>query len=371
MSQKDLWKLIDGELGAGFERQTSLKRFALEMHSYFTSERDRSFSNYLESDEGWKAYLSYYLPLNFFKVFQILQSHHSQLQFQAKIKVLDFGCGPATATLAFLSYIQSTKKPNFEIEITLVDHQKRILPKAEAIVQKYAFQNNLNIKINTTTKIPENESFDVIFAINVLNELKTDISNSLWNVLSENGKLLIVEPSHRVSSQRLIRNRERILKYDQSHLIGPCFHHEKCPVYRSKNWCHFSVSHQDDRMKSISIKWFKDPRTWLKFSYLFFAKSQLNRENLSNVYRAIGDLHPIGRGQDFSKTERAQFKHGNLSLQKGLKLAIDFCQPNEKLVYTLNEYEKKQFGQKLSRGSSAIIEMKQIQKVIPFKKKAD
>lgn len=366
MIKKDLWKLIDGELGAEFERRPSLRHAALRVHSLFTENREFRVSNYLESEESWNAYLAYYLPLNFFKVFNILLSHQKKISLHRTLKILDFGCGPATATLALLSFLKEIKFEN-KIEVHLVDNQKNILTKTEKLVKTYATQNQVNINVLSDTEIPKEEGFDFIFAINVMNELKHDISHILWNSLQNEGNLLIVEPSHRVSSQRLIRNRERILKFQDSHLIGPCMHQQKCPVYRSKNWCHFSLSHRDDRLKSIAIKWYKDPRSWLKFSYLFFKKSTNQDINISNQFRAIGDLHPIGRGKEFSKSERSVFKHGNLSLREGSTLAIDLCQPNKKLIYKLNKHEKKEFGASLSRGSIVEIDMNQIQKVIPFR----
>lgn len=366
MIKKDLWKLIDGELGAEFERKTSLKHAALRVHSLFTDNREFRVSNYLESEESWKAYLAYYLPLNFFKVINILQSHHKKIAVQKSLRILDFGCGPATATFAFLSYLKDLKIES-NVEVCLVDNQKKILTKSEKLVKTFADQNQLKVTVKSFIEIPKDEDYDFIFAINVMNELKQDISNVLWSSLKMDGYLLIIEPSHRVSSQRLIRNRERILKNNDSHMIGPCMHHQKCPVYRSKNWCHFSLSHRDDRLKSISIKWYKDPRSWLKFSYLFFKKSDSDRKDSTNQLRAIGDLHPIGRGKEFSKTERSIFKHGNLSLREGSTLAIDLCSPNEKRVYTLNNHEKKEFGEKLNRGCIVEIDMSQIQKVIPFR----
>ncbi len=368
MVQKDLWKLLDGELGAQFENKPPLKHAALKLHSLFTENRAHRIASYFDSSETWKAYLSYYLPMNFFKVLNILRSHRPQLSFSGKVRILDYGCGPATASLASLSFLKTEFRAVKEFEIVLVDHQKKILPPAEELLSKFATQNELDVKIQSSTRVPSAPAnFDFILAVNVLNELKQDVSSSLWELLSERGTLLIVEPSHRVTSQRLIRNRERLLKNLDAHILGPCLHHDKCPVYRSKNWCHFSIPHEDERMETISMKWFRDPRAWLKFSYLFFKKSVEARVVKSGFYRAIGDLHPVGGGRSLSKDDRSIFKHGNLMALKGQKLAIDLCQPVEKKMYTVNEHEKRQFGKNLTRGSVVEIQMNQIQKVRNFK----
>jgi len=130
---------------------------------------------------------------------------------------------------------------------------------------------------------------------------------------------LILEPSHRVASQKLIRLRKRLIETKTSSflkILGPCTHEKECPLFRSsRDWCHFSDRIADPRLVTMGRKIFKSSRDWMKYSYLFLEQTSsapVSKKNQDGeLYRAIGDLHPTRRGT----------------------YAIDVCTPGKKIEW--------------------------------------
>jgi ribosomal protein RSM22 (predicted rRNA methylase) len=385
----------------------------LNLSATFTNERTSNPESYFNSEQKIKAYCTYFLPLNFYKITHLLQSHNQWFNekfLNSKITVLDFGSGPGTATLALMHVLSQKKintdektfeskaknktpftnktntdtillasktsidraslkseanidrtslwskanidrtslwsKANITLEIILCDKEEKILKTAKNLIQKFSKLTNITIdKIwcfnekNFFQELNEKKFlFDFVFCANVLNELPP-LSNEretllkLWDNTSN--AFLIVEPSHRVSSQRLIRFRKRMLDDAQKtcEIIGPCLHHLACPLYRTKNWCHFSKKIEDDFFINFSRKIFKTSRDWLKYSYLFFRRLKTERsydwDEIS--YRAIGDLHLV------SNPKKA--------------VAIDLCKPNEKKVYLESRSKYNELKSKWYRGA--------------------
>lgn len=321
-----LWDTLEELNEASFKNSDLQKKAIQELSRYFTEDRKLLSTNYFKKNHLLAAYLTYFLPLNFHKALLLLRAHAKTLDLnKERVLICDFGCGPATATLAFLAYLsEQREKPAQEqpfkvrtVEIHLVDAQKEALDVAKKLISAFAKKLKINVDVKTHTEPPQKLTFDLSLVLNVLNELptgetETDALLQLWQDTA--GGYLIIEPSHRVSSQRLVRFRERLLSVakEEAKILGPCTHQEKCPVNRTKHWCHFSEPTYDDQMIQLSLQSFDNPRLWLKFSYLFLQKAQPTPWD-QKAFRAIGDLHPSGPGF----------------------VAIDLCQPNTKKVLKL------------------------------------
>ncbi|MEW6055651.1 MAG: small ribosomal subunit Rsm22 family protein [Bdellovibrionota bacterium] len=352
---RPFWKLLDQHLGAEFQNDPTLRRGVLELSRQFTAARDELDLEYLNRPDSRRAYLAYYLPLNFEKVRALLTTHLKGIWPTPPTKSqhwLDLGCGPATASLAALATLRERYKKEKlpAVHIDLVDTQPEALKMARKLIADFAKA----VEVQVTTKefatlkealdvgAEEQRPYDLAMAANVLNELpalagdpETDPLLQLW---PKTNLLFLLEPGHRVSSQRLIRFRERLLSNfkDEITILGPCPHIEKCPLYRSKHWCHFSEPVSDGRLTDLNMRFFKDPRNWLKFSYVFLRKEKPKAYDPS-VFRAIGDLHPSG-----PRT-----------------LAIDLCQPKEKFVLRLPGNLPPDLRKKLVRGSSVKLDSDQ------------
>lgn len=321
---RELWETLSDKLGANFAEDVDLQADIRRLSQAFTEARDELPTDYLESERARDAYLAYYLPLNFEKVRTLLGAHAKELWPELpknELRWVDFGCGPGTATLAALGAFKLRFKEDKlpAINVQLVDHQESARKLAAELVRDFAKKAGMTVKIESHNELPESARYDLALAANVLNELPAaedvaqgeegrEILMKLWD--QTEGAFLVLEPGHRVSSQRLVRFRERVLKGDRAKtaIIGPCPHVEKCPVYRTKDWCHFSEPVTDGRLIDLNLRIFRDKRSWLKFSYVLFQRGEPQVFD-KRTFRAIGDVH-ISKGRD----------------------AIDLCQPNEKFV---------------------------------------
>lgn len=345
---KQFWDLIESNLGADFAEDPDIQETVHALSHAFTEGREELPRDYLNDPELQAAYLAYFVPLNFEKLYMLLSSHAgvwpSELATDRAQRWCDLGCGPGTAALAALAayknrYRKLEKLPL--VEIDLVDRQTGALNLAEILVKDFAKKLGLEVSVRMLTELPLKPGpYDLSLAANVLNELPAEEGTAgrellqvFWEATS--GVLLLLEPGHRVSSQRLVRFRERLLKASGSdvRILGPCPHQEKCPVHRTKHWCHFAEPVTDGRLIDLNLRIFKDPRGWLKFSYLLARRAEpLPREE--GRFRAIGDLHLSGPKN----------------------LAIDLCQPNEKFSLRVPTNIPPELASTLVRGATVWVD---------------
>lgn len=185
------------------------------------------------------AYSLYYLPINYFKVQNIL----SRLPDLAsnEVTILDFGTGPATAPLALIDLF-----PDKNFYFSLVEHSESMKQQAVKLLEYYKSigKNNFNYQF-TTEKEFELNNYDIIFACNSINEL-SEASRSAWinnysKVLNQNGTLVIIEPALQESSRKLMKLRNDFFREQaEFQILFPCFHSKPCPMYidNQKDWCH-------------------------------------------------------------------------------------------------------------------------------------
>lgn len=354
---RELWDTLEDELGAKFAYDKQLQSDIRRLSRGFTEERGELDIKYLSDVRLRSAYLAYYVPLNFHKVRVIIEAHSRQLWPsvpETEQRWVDFGCGPAaTGTLAALAVLKTRAKNKLpKITIDLVDNQHQALDLAEGIVIDFAERLGIEVSVNVSEKTPK-KSYDLAIAANVLNELPPEDGSKARDMLLDlwdktEGTLVVLEPGHRVSSQRLVRFRERLLKEtpkgetNAAEVLGPCAHAETCPVYRTKNWCHFSEPGNDDRLREFNLAVFQNPRGWLKFSY-FIVKRGKSTVWDKKTFRAIGDLH----------------------MSQG-RTAIDLCKPNTKYQLRLPMHIPTALGQDLVRGAMVTLEGETVKRSVPM-----
>ncbi|MBI3556701.1 MAG: hypothetical protein HY074_10600 [Deltaproteobacteria bacterium] len=341
---KPFWDLIEQNLGADFAEDLDLQADVHSLSEGFTDGRGQLDLRYFEDPRFQAAYLAYFVPLNFEKAHMLLSSHSgvwpSELDVTKPQRWVDFGCGPGTAALAALAAYKNRYKKIKElppVHLDLVDNQTSALNLAESLVTEFAKKLGLTVKISLHTTLPsESGQYDLALAANVLNELPPEEGTlarelllQLWD--STRGVMLVLEPGHRVPSQRLVRYRERLLKTSPGEvkILGPCHHTAKCPVHRTKHWCHFSEPVTEGRLIDLNLRIFKDPRSWLKFSYLLVRRGAPVIWD-EKTFRAIGDLHLSGPK----------------------RMAIDLCRPDEKLAITVPANIPPELRSTLVRGAT-------------------
>lgn len=204
---------------------------------------------HIRTPEQATAYALYYLPLNFIKVCHLLRQIPGPLP--PKLSVLDFGCGPGTASLAALSLLPC------EISLTAVDRSDSMRSLGRTLCQALvssAGSPSSPIKGALTSAhfLPSHPSspplFDLILAANVLNELSDTeairTAQSLLARLSPHGYLILLEPALKASTHLVMRVRDALLNKSPTLVpLFPCTRRDPCPMLRTRphDWCHGSL----------------------------------------------------------------------------------------------------------------------------------
>lgn len=126
--------------------------------------------------------------------------------------------------------------------------------------------------------------FDLIVAAHLLNELaaRLDVDGRAalvagWcrELLSPEGRCLLIEPALRDTSRALLGVRDRLLDSDLS-VLAPCLLHAACPaLQRDRDWCHDSAE--------VLVA----GRSRVDFSYLVLAHAQPRLD--PTRYRVVSD----------------------------------------------------------------------------------
>jgi ribosomal protein RSM22 (predicted rRNA methylase) len=223
----------------------------------------------LNSEISLKAYLLYFLPVNLHKITALLKG----LIFPENkpLKILDFGCGPGTGSLAALGYF-----PN-EMDITLFDQSGN----AEKLASNLISEFRPGIKCKSPGKNWVNGKYDLIIAANVLNEIpkKEDTTRDLIDALSEDGVLLILEPALKAKTREAMKLRDFILKTDKTlSVLFPCTHNNPCPMLKyPADWCHGPLYWEGTKLVSQIDELTGFNKHRLKYSAFVLRK---NAENL-------------------------------------------------------------------------------------------
>src|SRR5579883_2739660 len=177
MNSSLIWSLLENHLGKNFAKEPSLQQTVKRLSDVFTGDRSSQAKNYFEDPKLGKAYLAYFLPLNFEKTHTILRANAKALTRSLGQKTeqtwVDYGCGPASASLAAL-YVASKVLPKTKkIQIDLVDSQKSALKMASTLLKACGEMLNIEVTTKCFSSIKEisSQKYDLSLAANILNEL--------------------------------------------------------------------------------------------------------------------------------------------------------------------------------------------------------
>ncbi len=240
----------------------------------------------INAQEQAAAYCLYYLPINAFKILTILgKVCHVFAERAAPLHVLDFGCGPGTASLALSEIYHDAMR------IDAVDQSNAMLSIAKSIMAEHQRQRS-NITFNCSKRIPRLESpnYDLILAGNVICEMDSDLAtmtiDSLYNRLKAGGLLVIVEPALQEPTRLLMRLRDTFLKrHPEAAVIFPCTHCDSCPMLANSDhdWCHGTLSWEKPRLVRHIDRLTGFNKHRLKYSALILGKEL----NTPSGYRVI------------------------------------------------------------------------------------
>jgi SAM-dependent methyltransferase len=231
---------------------------------------------YLASGRLRRAYVNYYLPANAEKVARVLAEMDAYAAFARPPRVLDFGCGPGTASVALLGRGRPVG------ELWLVDVVDEALDDAEFFVRRLG-------AVPRRAHEPPEGAFDLILAANVFSEVERDLR--LEERLSDEGYLVVVEPALKAATRRLMEWRDR--KVAQGYRVAaPCLGESACPMLEHEDlWCHADAPW--DRSAWIAEV---DRRAGLlkeslKYSYMVLTRKGRALADLPGDVRVVSNLH--------------------------------------------------------------------------------
>lgn len=267
---KDLLVRYHAERGGSLAETAAGVRELSAMFNGVTPHRP----GYLARRDLRRAYVHYYLPTNAEKVGRVLDEMKLYAPPRRRPRVLDFGCGPGTASIA-LCLRRKVK------ELWLVDVVDEALDDAAFLLRE------LNVEPKTAHEVPETEKFDLILAANVFSES----SPPLENHLTPKGYLVVVEPALKDRTRRLMEWRDRKVAEGWK-IAAPCLGEPKCPMLEHPDlWCHQDLPWprpapiaEVDRRAGLA-------KETLKFSYMVLTREGRTLADLPGDVRIVSNVH--------------------------------------------------------------------------------
>jgi len=287
--------------------KTALASNVARLSVLLTRERESLPAAYLKDAGLRRAYIEYFLPANLYKIhipLEELSLHPGGLFKRDKLRILDIGSGPGTATLGALDFF-SLRKKRPVLEFTAVDPVAENLKDAEALFKERSHEGctltSLKSGIEKIETIIKGQ-FDIILLSNLLNEVAYGdaeripkriavLKSLLTKFLAPDGSCIIIEPALRETSREMLMVRDGLLD-EGLYIYSPCLMGDKCPALEnSRDWCHEDIPWEPpeiikevDRLTGLR----KDS---LKFSYMVFRKDRISLTDVfgENSYRVVSE----------------------------------------------------------------------------------
>jgi SAM-dependent methyltransferase len=269
-----------------------------ELSDLFTSERGTLDQGYLNKPPLRAGYLLYFLPINFAKACYVLNELPSEFWSQKKYRVLDLGCGPASASLAFLTQLQKSQ-PKAEVELILCDQNKNILRDAQALIHSCEGISKIKIQLveREARRFQFTGEYDLILMSHVLNEwVKSSASEraewllpKLHQHLTSQGVIAILEPALKRPTRELMGLRDHLVESKELCVLAPCLHEEICPMLAAthNDWCHFYLEWGEPAYLQELDRLVKNDNRFLKVAYLLVGQSKFYQKELRKRHRDL------------------------------------------------------------------------------------
>ncbi|MFA4874384.1 MAG: small ribosomal subunit Rsm22 family protein [bacterium] len=282
----------------------SLARAAKALSLAFTSDRETLPPCYIDDREALCAYAAAFLIPNAVKV------AHALLQLdlpglllnKPRLKVLDLGAGPGTATLATAIALSRLRK-NPSAEFLAVDRSRAALDLAGRLFKRVHAKGQVletrAAPIEATGSLPAigSRRFDLILAANVVNELASVeppyrmLRLLFENYLNSDGAVVIIDPALRETSRSLMQLRDRLLADGVARVHAPCLHQGPCPMLaaNARDWCHFYIDWERPKLIERIDALANMDRRHLKMSYLILrhCEEAVGRGARNDTWRAV------------------------------------------------------------------------------------
>lgn len=332
-----------------------------DLHERFTSRRSsfKDEETYFHHPRFRSAYLLYFMPLQAAKFRALFQLYPEPVRIALKdpaMKILDFGAGPGTASLAFLATALEMMPDGQAIHATLVwvDSDRAILGDGLAFFEAWRAREprlaNVRVELRANPWWKETAPLSrlgasLAFFGHVLNEgLNQDerVVAALSPIVHRkgvSGGTVFLEPAAPDSARHLSRLRDLLLAgYPDPpgkppRPWGPCLHAGACPLAYDRDWCHFSypakVPGKWHARFSRSISRNGKEREWLKFSDLWLPSPDSPPKPLHDPTQrlVVSDQIPPGDWLICEPERPRKIKSRKGPLGRGV---ITTCEPTQK-----------------------------------------
>lgn len=259
---------------------------------------------YLNDPNNRRAYQLYYTTANLMKILIPLKDIARSGFFQNKkqIRVLDIGSGTGTMILGFLAWLETHH--NFDmpdLQITAMDHSGTALQELHKNLLQF-LKRSIEIKThNLHAPISSAETYDLIIAGNVLNELDDDdrkqLIKSMTGSINPGGYMICIEPALKNTSRVLLEFRDAWIA-DGGFVYSPCLTRKPCPALKHPDdWCHHDVPWERPPFIEFIDESIGLIKKSLKFTYMVLARTDNhildyggNQRDFKNSFRVVSEL---------------------------------------------------------------------------------
>lgn len=210
--------------------------------------------------------------------------------------ILDIGAGPATSVLAFLIFFH--KQITGEVTVELTDFNLSILKDGKLLLEKFAKELNINVKVFITGGMkkdlpPQVKDIDFVLMGNVWNEgisshesarnkVLVQWTDDMKKVAKDSTKFLLMEPASRRSSRLLMGMRDYFNEDKTFQVLAPCpagLENKVCVLNRQpgRPWCHFGFNALMTPFLQDATSYANVSHERLSYSYLWlsYKKSEI------------------------------------------------------------------------------------------------
>ena len=286
----------------------------LELSDRFNGIDAAPLGDYMRSRWPRAAYLLYFLPANFAKLWSVLAELKETFAFSESLSVLDAASGPGSLSLAMLDFA-ARETPVKLLRLTALDSSREALEDLSFLAKQYAaslaaagtdFGVTVRTQVTNLAAAPGPEGpFDIILFGDSLNELFRDSkSSSLQRAhlvaeyarrLKPDGRLIVIEPALKDMTRALQAVRDTLLGEHGLSVCAPCFAQGPCPMTapgRERDWCHIAALWTRPAVVRRIDEFAERSKFVLKFSYLVISKAPSAAAAESSnrgLFRVVGD----------------------------------------------------------------------------------
>lgn len=186
------------------------------------------------------AYRNYFLPLNQLRCAKVIERGQVVNFFRDLTHFVDWGSGPGTASFALAAndQLKSQIRKQFLIDISSGPHR------TFADLHKDLINPELSTRLEFEPFLDQKNRTCLVFSYSMTEIAKLPTG---WDQAEA---LMILEPSTRQDSRKLLQLRQKLIEKGYS-IWAPCTHHLDCPLLTKSetDWCH-------DRFVVDAPEWF-------------------------------------------------------------------------------------------------------------------